>query len=77
MELEAVGRVSMRDVGFEVCWKIDNVNGAKWAFLRANTASNTQTFRNEGDLRFRSNFNTETTASDNRTRFLAFLPAFL
>jgi hypothetical protein len=41
MELEAVGRVPMRDMRFEVCWKIDNVDSAEGAFLRADTTSNT------------------------------------
>jgi hypothetical protein len=41
MELEAVGRVSMRNMGFEVCWKIDNIDGAKWTFLGADSTTNT------------------------------------
>jgi hypothetical protein len=41
MEFEAVGRVSMRNVGFEVRWKIDDIDRPKRAFLRADAATNT------------------------------------
>lgn len=50
MELEAVGRVSMGDMGFKVGWQIDDVDGTEGAFLGANTASNAEGFGNECDL---------------------------
>lgn len=77
MELEAVGRVSMGDLGLEICWQIDDVDGTKWTFLRADTTSNAKTLRNESDLRFRSDLDTETSTSHNRAGFLAFLSTFL
>ena len=77
MELEAVGSVSMRNMGLEIRWKIDDIDGAKWAFFRTDTATNTETFGNEGDLRLGCDFNTEPSAPNNRARLLAFLSAFL
>lgn len=77
MQLEAVGGVPMGDMGFEVGWQIDDINGAKGAFLRTDAATNTQAFRNESDLRFWGDFDAEAATSDNRARLLAFLPAFL
>jgi hypothetical protein len=77
MELEAVGRVSMRNMGLEIRWKVDDIDGAKWAFFRTDTATNTETFGNEGDLRLGGDFNTKPTAPNNRARLLAFLSAFL
>jgi len=40
MKLKAVGRVAMGDMRFEIGWQIDDVDGAKGAFFRANTTSN-------------------------------------
>jgi hypothetical protein len=67
MELEAVGGVSMSDMGLEISWEIDDIDGAEGAFLRTDTAANTQTFRNESNLRLGSDFDTEASASNNRT----------
>jgi hypothetical protein len=67
----------MGDVGLEIGWQIDNVDGSKWAFLRTDTASNTKGLGDEGDLGVRGDFDAETSASHNRARFLAFLSAFL
>jgi len=39
MELEAVGRVSVGDLGLEIGWQIDDADGVKGAFLRADTLS--------------------------------------
>ncbi len=41
MELEAVGRVSMGDVGLEVGGQVDDVNGSEWALLRTDAAADT------------------------------------
>jgi len=41
MELEAVGRVSMCNVRLEICWKVDDVDGAKGAFLGTDATANT------------------------------------
>lgn len=67
----------MGNVRLEVGWQIDNIDGAEWAFLRTDTASNTQTLGNEGDLGFGGDFDAQTPTSHNRAGFLAFLPAFL
>lgn len=48
MELKAVGRVSMGDLGLEVRGKVDDGDGAKGALLRADTASYTQRLGQEG-----------------------------
>jgi hypothetical protein len=66
MQLEAVGGVSVRNMGLEVGWKVDDIDGAKGAFLRTDAAANTQTFRNESDLRFGSDFDAKASTSDNR-----------
>jgi len=50
MELETVGRVSVRDLGLEICRKIDDGNSSKRTFFRADTTSNAQVFRYEGDF---------------------------
>ena len=41
MQLEAVRRVSVGDVGLEVRWQIDNIDSTKGAFLWADTTTNT------------------------------------
>jgi hypothetical protein len=50
MELEAVRRVSMSDLGFEVRGQIDDVDGTKRALLRADSTSDAQILRDEGNL---------------------------
>lgn len=77
MELKAVGGVSMGDMRFEVCWQIDNVDCTEWTFLWANTTTNTQALRDEGNLGLGGDFDTETTAPNHWTRLLALLSAFL
>jgi hypothetical protein len=56
MELEAVGGISMRNMGLKVCWKIDNIDGSERTLFGTDTTTDTQTFGNESDLRFRSDF---------------------
>lgn len=41
MKLEAVGRVSMRNMGLEVGWQIDNVDSSERTLLWADTATDT------------------------------------
>lgn len=67
----------MCDVGFEVGWQVDNIDSAEWAFLWANSTSDTKTFRDEGNFRFGCNFDAKTSTSHNWTRLLAFLSTFL
>lgn len=67
----------MCDMGFEIGWQVDNVDSAEWTFLWANSASDTKTFRDEGNFRFGRHFDAKTSTSHNWTRLLAFLPTFL
>jgi hypothetical protein len=64
MELEAIGGVSMGDLAFEIRGKVDNCNGAEGAFLRADTATNAESFGDEGEPRFRGHFDTELSGAD-------------
>jgi hypothetical protein len=77
MQLEAVGRVAMGDHGFEVCGKVYNGNGVEWTFLGADTATDAETLRDEGDLGFWSDFNAKLASADDWARLLALLSAFL
>jgi hypothetical protein len=40
MQFETVGRVSVRNLGLEIGWKIDDVYGTKWAFFNADATTN-------------------------------------
>lgn len=51
MELKGVGGVSVADLGLEVCRKVDNVDCFEWAFLSAETTTDTESFRNKRYLR--------------------------
>jgi hypothetical protein len=77
VKLEAVRRVSMGDVGFEIGGEIDNVDSSEGAFLGTDTASDTKGLGDEGNLGLRGDFDAETPTSHNRARFLALLSAFL
>lgn len=67
----------MGNVGLEIRGQVDDIDGSKWALLRADTASNAEGFRDECNLGFWSDFNAQATTSNNRTRFLALLSTFL
>ena len=77
MELEAIGRVTVGDHGLEIGRQIDDVDSIEGALLGADTASNTQTFRNEGDARLGSHFDAELASSHHWARLFAFLTTFL
>lgn len=77
VELEAVGRVSMGDLGLEVGGQIDDVDGVKGAFLRADTATDTEALGDEGDFGRVGDFDAQLARADNGTRLFAFLTAFL
>jgi hypothetical protein len=77
MQLEAVRRVSMRDLGLEVGGQIDDVDGVEGTFLRADTATDAEALRNEGDLGRVGHFDAQLARADNGTRLLAFLSTFL
>jgi hypothetical protein len=75
VELEAVGRVSVGDLRLEVGREVDDGDGAKRALAHADTATDTERLRDEGDARLGRHFDAELTASDDGARLLAFLPA--
>lgn len=77
MELEAVRRVSMSYLGFQIRRQVDDVDRTEWAFLNANTTPNTEPLRNKCDSRLRGDFNTKFAGSHNWAGFLAFLATFL
>lgn len=77
VQLEAVGRVSVGDLGLEVGGQVDDVDGVEGAFLGADTATDTQALRDEGDLGLGRDFDAQLARADYGTRLLAFLPAFL
>lgn len=49
----------MGDLSLEIGRQIDNVYGVEGAFLRADTATNAETFRNEGNASVCIDFDTE------------------
>lgn len=77
VELEAVGRVTMSDLRLEVGGQVDDVDGIERTFLGADTATNTETLRDEGDFGLVGDLNTELAGTDDRAGFLAFLTTFL
>lgn len=77
MELEAVGRIAMCDLGFEVGWQVDDVDCSEWAFLGADTTSYAEGLGDKGDFRLGGDFDTKTATADDRARLLALLSTFL
>lgn len=77
VQLEAVCRITVRDLSLEIGGQIDDVDGVKGTFLRANTASDAEALRDEGDLGLWCDFDTELARTDDGTRLLALLPTFL
>jgi hypothetical protein len=67
----------MGDLGLEVGGQVDDVDGVKGAFLGADTASDTEALRDEGDLGSIVDFDTQLARADDWTRLFAFLSAFL
>lgn len=70
MQLEAVGRVTVGDLCLEVGRQVDNVDSTEGTFLRADTATDTETFGNEGDFRLGCHFDTELACADHRAKTL-------
>lgn len=77
MQFEAVRRVTVGDLAFEVGRQVYDVDGVERAFLRADTTSNAEAFTDESDFAVGCDFDTELAGLDNRAGLLAFLPAFL
>lgn len=77
MQLEAVCGVSVRNLCFQVGRQVDDVDGIERTFLWADTATNTESLGDEGNLGFGCDFDTELACSDHRTRLFTFLTTFL
>lgn len=77
MELEAVCRVSMSDLSLKICGKIDDIDSVEWTLFRAYTAADAKSLRDESDLRFWRDLDTQLPCPHNGTGLLAFLTAFL
>jgi hypothetical protein len=67
----------MGDLGLEVGGQVDDVDGVEGAFLGADTASDAEALRDEGDLGGRVDFDTQLARTDDGARFLALLSTFL
>lgn len=67
----------MGNLGLEIGWEVDDVDGAKRAFLRADTAADTQAFRDICDFGLWGDFYAEFAGADDRAGLFAFLPTFL
>ncbi len=73
MKLEAVGRVAVGDLTFQVGGQVDDVNGTKGALLGADTATDTETLGDEGETGIGGHFNAELATANDGARLLAFL----
>ena len=77
VQLEAVGGVTVCDLALEVCGQVDNLDGVEGALLGADTASDTQTLTDEGNLAGGVDLDTQLSGLDDGTRLLALLATFL
>lgn len=77
MKLETVGGVPVGYLGFQVCRKVDDMNRTKRALLWANTTTNAQAFRDEGDLGLGRNLDAKFSGADNGAGLFTFLTTFL
>lgn len=67
----------MCDLGLEVRGQVDNVDGIEGAFLGADTATNTQALRDEGDFRRGLDFDAQFAGAHDRAGLFALLATFL
>ena len=77
VQLEAVGGVTVGDLALEVCGQVDNLDGVEGALLGTDTASDTQTLTDEGNLAGGVDLDTQLAGLDDGTRLLALLTTFL
>lgn len=77
MKLETIGGIAVCNLGFKVCWQIDDVDSSEGAFLDADTAPYAETFGNKGNLRVCGDLDAKLAGSHHRARLLALLPTFL
>lgn len=67
----------MCDLRLEVGWQVDDVDGAEWALLWADTTSDAEGLGDEGNLGCWINLDTEASGSDDWAGLLALLTTFL
>ena len=77
VELEAVGRITVGDLGLQVGGQVDDVDSTERTLLGANTTTDTQALGDKGDLGVGSHFDTEFTRPHDGARLLALLTTFL
>lgn len=75
VELETVGSIAMGDLALQVGGQVDDGDGIKGAFLRADTTTNAKRLRNKSQAGGRLNFNAKLATSNDRARLFAFLTA--
>lgn len=76
VQLEAVGRVAMRDLCLEIGGQVDDVDSVEGAFFWADATANAQALADEGDLTVGSHLDAQLTRTNHRARLLTFLFAF-
>lgn len=67
----------MGDLCLEVGGQVDDMDGPKRAFFRADATTDTQTFRDVGNLGFRGDFDAKLARANHGAGLFAFLPTFL
>lgn len=77
MKLEAVRGVTVGDLAFQVGGQVDDMDRTKRTFLGTDTATDTETLGDEGDLRFGGDFDTQLTRAHDGARLLTLLTTFL
>lgn len=77
MQLEAVGAVAVGNLRFEVRGQVDDVDGVEGALFGADTASDAETLRDEGDFAGGVDFDAQLSRPHHRTGLFALLTTFL
>jgi hypothetical protein len=77
VQLEAVGGVTVGDLGLQVGGQVDDGDGTEGTLLGADTATDAKGFGDKGDLRFGGHFNAKLTRANHGARLLALLTTFL
>ena len=77
MELETVGRITVRDLRFQVRGQVDDVNRCEGAFFHADTASDAEVLRDKSDLGLWCHLDAQLARTNDRARLPTFLTAFL
>lgn len=76
VQFETVSSIPVSDLVLQPFRQIDDLNGRKGASFNAHTASNTECFRDEADLRCFCHLNANFTCFVHRARLSALLSAF-